>query len=103
MVSTRDISSKIDKPTNRWFWNCAVSERDYLRLLREGWIPEQAREVLNNSTKTEIVMTANLRQWRAIFNQRCKMDAQSEIRWLLTGVLEEFNNKLPVVFGDLEY
>ena len=98
-----DISSKIDKPTNRWFWNCAVCERDYLRLLREGWTPEQAREVLNNSTKTEIVMTANLRQWRAIFNQRCKMDAQSEIRWLLTGVLGDFNKKLPVVFGDLEY
>lgn len=98
-----DISSKIDKPTNRWLWNCAVSERDYLRLLREGWTPEQAREVLNNSTKTEIVMTANLRQWRAIFNQRCKMDAQSEIRWLLTGVLGDFNTKLPVVFGDLEY
>lgn len=98
-----DVSSKIDKPTNRWFWNCAVSERDYLRLLHEGWVPEQAREVLNNSTKTEIVMTANLRQWRAIFNQRCKMDAQSEIRLLLTDVLNEFKEKLPVVFGDLEF
>lgn len=98
-----EISSLIDKPTNRWFWNCAVSERDYLRLIHEGWSPEQAREVLNNSTKTEIMMTANLRQWRAIFNQRCKMDAQSEIRNLMDGLLKELQEKLPSVFEDLKF
>ncbi len=66
MVSTKIFPVKLISQLIGGFGYCAVSERDYLRLLREGWIPEQAREVLNNSTKTEIVMTANLRQWRAI-------------------------------------
>lgn len=99
----QEINSRIDKATNTWFWNCAISERDYMHLIHNGWIPEQAREVLNNSAKTEIIMTANLRQWRAIFNQRCKMDAQSEIRMLMNGLLEEFKEKIPVVFDDLTF
>ena len=98
-----EVSNNMDKPTNRWFWNCAVCERDYLRLINEGWIPERAREVLNNSAKTEIIMTANLREWRTIFKQRCKSDAQSEIRSLLTDLLNEFKEKMPVLFEDLEF
>lgn len=98
-----ETTKSLDKSTNRWFWNCAIAERDYLRLIKEGWKPEQAREVLNNSTKTEIMMTANLRQWRAIFNQRCKMDAQSEIRNLMNGLLKEFQEKIPSIFSDLKF
>ena len=94
---------RLDKAENRWFWNCAVGERDYLRLLDEGWIPQQARDVLNNSIKTEIVMTCNVREWREVFRQRCSKYAHPEIREIMIPTLIEFQEKMPILFNDIEY
>ncbi len=53
-----------------WFWNCVRCEKDYLELIALGWTPQQARVVLNHSLKTEIVITANLQEWKHIFDLR---------------------------------
>lgn len=95
--------SKFDKPTNRWFWSCANVEREYLRLLEDGWKPEQAREVLNNSIKTEIVMTCDIREWREVLRQRCSKYAHPQIRESMIPVLLDFQNLMPVIFDDIEY
>lgn len=53
-----------------WFNHMLTSENNYIECLRQEWTPQQARTVLPNSLKTEIVMTANFREWRLVFKQR---------------------------------
>jgi len=77
------------------------SERAYQVLLEKGWRPEQAREVLPNSTKTEILVKANIREWRHILNLRCSMKAHPQIRSLMRSILREFHQEWPVLFDDL--
>jgi len=58
-------------------------ENTYMDLIKEGLKAEQARSVLPNCTMTEIITTANIRQWKHIFDIRCKKDAQDDIRMLM--------------------
>lgn len=50
--------------------NCRYSEEAYLYLLEESWTPQQARSVLPNSLKTELVMTGTIEQWKEFFKLR---------------------------------
>jgi len=77
------------------------SEQTYIYLLNHGWKPEQAREVLPNALKTEIVVKANIREWRHIFSLRCSKKAHPQIRALMLPLLKELKAKLPEVFDDL--
>lgn len=77
------------------------AERLYMALLEAGARPEQARSVLPNSLKTEIVMTCNLREWRHVIDLRCSKPAHPQIREIMLPLLEDFNARLPAVFGDL--
>lgn len=89
-------------PASRWFWACALSERDYQRLIKEGWLPQQARSVLPNSLKTEIVITANLREWKEIFRQRCQLAAHPQMREIMLPLQKVLQAILPEIFGDAE-
>ena len=86
-----------------WLWSCYESEKYYMELLQLGWKPEQARSILPNSLKTEIIMTANLREWRHFFKLRCDKAAHPQIRELAIPLLEEFKSKIPAVFDDITY
>lgn len=66
------------------------SEKCYLRLLNEGWTPQQARSVLPNSLKTELVMTGTLEQWKGFFKLRCDAAAHPQARELAIPLKEEF-------------
>lgn len=93
-----------DPAIHTWFWNTAIAERDYNTLLAEGWKPEEARDVLPNSLKTEVVMTANLREWRHVFSLRVLGTTgrpHPQIRALMLPLLKEFNTLSPAVFGDI--
>lgn len=81
---------------------CELSEATYRHLLSSGWQPQQAREVLPNALKTEIVVKANLREWHHIFSLRCSKAAHPQIRTLMLGLLEDVKSVLPVVFDDIE-
>lgn len=70
--------------------NCYQSEYDYLSLLDNVLQPQEAREVLNNSTKTEIVMTGFEYQWEQFFKLRCDNAAHPEMRRLTIPLKEEF-------------
>lgn len=61
----------------------------------------EARAVLPMSTKTEIIMTANLREWRTIFGQRCAPSAHPQMRDLMLKLLRKMSDAIPVVFDDL--
>jgi thymidylate synthase (FAD) len=84
-------------------WKNAMqrAEEGYLKALEMGDKPEQAREMLPHSVKTEIVMTANLREWRHVFNLRCSRTSHPQIVALMLDCLRGFNREIPVVFNDL--
>jgi thymidylate synthase (FAD) len=88
---------------DNWYWLGAMldAEKNYNDLLKRDWRPEQAREVLPNSLKTEIVVTANLREWRHIFNLRCSKKAHPQIRALMQSCLKGFKEQIPVIFDNL--
>jgi thymidylate synthase (FAD) len=77
------------------------AEEKYKRLRQLGWRPEQAREVLPNSLKTEIVVQANIREWRHIFKLRTAKAAHPQMRALMLPLLDELRGLLPVVFDDI--
>jgi thymidylate synthase (FAD) len=91
-----------DKP--EWHtWQCAmdVCEGTYLSLLKNGASPQEARSVLPNSLKTEIVITANLREWRTIFTQRTAAVAHPQMQEVMRPALTAFKSLIPVVFDDI--
>ena len=76
----------------------AYAETHYGALLKSGWRPEQAREVLPNALKTEIVMTANLREWMHVFNLRCSKKAHPQIRELMWMAKRQLAFEVPSLF-----
>lgn len=80
-----------------------VSEDAYNELLHKGWSPQQARAVLPNSLKTEINVSANIREWRHIFKLRTAKAAHLQMRELMYPLLDEFKSKVPILFDDIYY
>ena len=72
-----------------------------MKLIELGASAQIARSVLNNSTKTEINMTANLREWRHFFMLRCDITAHPQMREITLPLLEEMHELIPVVFDDI--
>jgi thymidylate synthase (FAD) len=85
-------------------WKKAVkdAEKAYLKLLEMGATPEEARSVLPNSLKTEIVMTMNLREWRNFFRLRTDSHAHPQMRQIARPLLQEFRKLIPGIFDDIE-
>lgn len=81
-----------------WLRAMINAEKSYLALLEAGARPEEARSVLPNSLKTELVMTCNLREWKHIFELRCSAKAHPQMRELLIPLRAEMRRLIPVVF-----
>jgi thymidylate synthase (FAD) len=77
-------------------------EKAYFMLLEKGATPQEARSILPNSLKTEIFMTANLREWRHILKLRTSEFAHPQCIEVMSMVLKEFKLKLPIVFHDIK-
>ena len=52
--------------------NLAKAERAYFTLIKQGWTPQQARAVLPNSLKTELVVTGFTSDWEHFFGLRAR-------------------------------
>jgi thymidylate synthase (FAD) len=103
--SEKDIVGRLLRPEELWAVACRESETHYLALLTAGWSPQQARTVLNNSLKTEIVTTMNIREWRHFFKLRTAKAAHPQMRELAQSIYRTFLTAFPVVFdgsGTLE-
>lgn len=68
----------------------AQAEVNYNTLIRLGWKPQQARAVLPNSLKTELVMTGFVSQWTEFFRLRCASNAHPQAQELAIPLREEF-------------
>ena len=86
---------------NVWFQSMAEAEQSYLGARNAGWKPEEARTVLPNSLKTEIVMTMNVRSWRNFFKLRTAKAAHPQMREVAWMLLNLLHNNTPVLFEDL--
>ncbi len=85
-----------------WRESMRKSEEAYKDMMTIGCSPQEARSVLPNSLKTEIVVTANIREWRHIFKLRTAKAAHPQIRELMIPLLEEFIDIVPALFQDIE-
>lgn len=86
-----------------WERSCREAEQTYFRLLDYGYSPQQARMVLPNCTKTEIIVTANFREWRHILKLRTAPDAHPDMQRLMRRLLTELKERIPVLFDDIGY
>lgn len=93
------VNTSLAAWNNHMIW----SEATYKLFINKGQSPEQARSILPNSLKTEIVVTANLREWREILRQRTAKVAHPQMRELMRPLLDELKTKIPVVFDSIEY
>ena len=88
----------------RWFHEMDESEKTYLAMIESGATPEQARDILPTSIKTEIVITANLREFRHFFKLRAEGitgKPHPQMLEITIPLLKELKQKIPVVFDDI--
>ena len=85
-----------------WRDTMKILEENYLLMRKNGARPEQARSILPNSLKTEIFMTANLREWRHFLKLRTSSRAHPQMREVALKIYEILREKLPVIFSDIK-
>jgi thymidylate synthase (FAD) len=88
---------------NTWKDAMKACEDAYFKLLDIGLLPQEARAVLPNSLKTEVVMTANLREWRTFFKLRTANAAHPQMLEVTRPLLDELKELIPVIFDDITY
>lgn len=87
-----------------WRMSCQQSADAYREMIEMLHCrPETARSVLNNSLKTSIIATFNLREWRHVFTMRCVKPAHPHIREIMIPLLMYFKQKFPGMFDDIPY
>lgn len=84
-----------------WEETMKCIEKSYMELIGLGAKPQEARSVLPNSLKTEIVVTMNLREWRHFFKLRAAKAAHPQMRQIAVPLLKAFQDAIPVLFDDL--
>lgn len=85
-----------------WETACLAAEKQYFALLKEGRTPQEARAVLPTSLKTELIMTANLREWRHFFKLRTPRAAHPQMREVAIPLLQRMKAEIPIIFDDIE-
>ena len=86
----------------QWIAACKQAEFSYFAMLDYGCTPQEARSVLPNSTKTEVVMTANMREWRHFLRLRTAPAAHPDMREVAKMLLAEMQTRYPAFFEDFE-
>jgi thymidylate synthase (FAD) len=81
---------------------CQQAEAFYFKLLENGLRPQDARQVLNNAVKTEVVATFNMRSLRNMLRQRCARTAHPQMQLLMRPLLETLAHELPALFEDIK-
>lgn len=87
-----------------WKKACIEAEEAYFKMLKQGCTPQEARAVLPNSTKSDIIVSGNYRQWRHFFNLRAAEvtgKVHPQMKEVTVPLLEEVHNRIPIVFDDI--
>ena len=82
--------------------SCMQNVEDcYKKLMESGAKPEEARSILPNSVKTELVVTMNIREWRHFFRLRTSERAHPQMRECAIPLLEDLRSRVPLLFDDI--
>jgi len=84
-----------------WQEACQAAEKAYFQMLDAGAAPQIARSVLPTCLKTELVMTANFREWRHFLKLRLAPAAHPQIVVLARQILSQLQAACPPIFADL--
>lgn len=84
-----------------WLMQMATAEESYLDQIKRDLSPQLARDLLPTSLKTEVVMTANWREWRHFLRLRAAKDAHPQMQEVAVPLLYEMNDRIPVLFHDI--
>lgn len=90
---------------NTWSRAMVDCENAYFMMLNQGCTPQEARTVLPNSLKTEVIMTTNLRELRHILNLRAAGvtgKPHPQMLEIMVPLLNELKLKMPLIFEDIE-
>jgi thymidylate synthase (FAD) len=79
----------------------SLNEQMYRALRHEGWKKEEARQILPIGIRSQIVMTANFREWRHVLKLRNSPKASWEIRFVMKNLVEDVKKRIPVIFDDI--
>lgn len=90
------------EPYLHWLTACENAERAYFELLNDGLTAQEARAVLPHSLKTELVMTANVREWRHFFKLRTSAAAHPQMQEAAKLLLKDARRTIPIVFDDID-
>jgi thymidylate synthase (FAD) len=85
-----------------WIRAVEMAERSYRELLAAGWSPQLARSVFPNALASRLVVTGNLRSWRHFLLMRTTKEAHPQMREVTVPLLAEFQEKIPILFEDIE-
>lgn len=85
-----------------WIETMQVIENSYNKMIELGAKPQEARSILPNSLKTEIIVTMNLREWRHFFKLRTSNRAHPQMREVAIMLLEKFKREIDILFDDIE-
>ena len=91
---------------NAWVEEMKSAEKAYFKMLDAGCTAQEARAVLPHSLKTELIMTANLREWRHFFKLRAANStgaAHPQMLEVTRPLLDDLKQLVPVVFDDITY
>lgn len=86
-----------------WRWAMEHIEQKYFEMLKFGASPQIARSVLPNSLKTEIVMTANFREWLHFINLRTSPAAHPQIRPIAESIRKILAQHCPTIFVEPDH
>ena len=95
-------SDTISAIMGEWCLAMEDAEKHYMKMIELGATPQIARSVLPNSTKTEITISANYREWRNFFKLRVPNTAHPQMREVTIPLLNELKRRLPIIFDDIE-
>ena len=84
-----------------WLNTMKNIEKAYFSLIEAGAKPQEARSILPNSLKTEIIATMNLREWRHFFKLRTSARAHPQMREIACPLLKTFQQLIPIIFEDI--
>lgn len=90
------------QPWKAWKSAMESAEHSYFELLDIGLTPQEARSVLPNSLKTEVVMTANIREWQHFFGLRCAPAAHPQMREVACMLLAQVRKEIPILFDNIQ-
>ena len=103
VIDQEELLPRNSTDYNIWWMSCKNAEESYMTMISNGVKPEIARSVLPLSTATEIIMTANIREWRNVLKLRSShnMRAHPQMRSICDRLLAELKSKIPVLFDDI--